>query len=103
MLSLEAPAVPREELKTAVGWRLKDMLDFHIDDATIDVLAIPGAQAGQNESNGRRREEEAKFRRRAADELGELERKLASLQQELGRATAQENRSIIRSPMSMDR
>jgi adhesin transport system membrane fusion protein len=61
--------------------------------------AIPGAQAGQNESNGRRREEEAKFRRRAADELGELERKLASLQQELGRANAQESRSIIRSPI----
>lgn len=61
--------------------------------------AIPGAQAGQNESNGRRREEEAKFRRRAADELGELERKLASLQQELGRANAQESRSVIRSPI----
>jgi adhesin transport system membrane fusion protein len=61
--------------------------------------AIPGAQAGQTESNGRRREEEAKFRRRAADELGELERKLASLQQELGRANAQESRSVIRSPI----
>ena len=61
--------------------------------------AIPGAQAGQNESIGRRREEEAKFRRRAADELGELERKLASLQQELRRANAQEVRSIIRSPI----
>ena len=61
--------------------------------------AIPGAQAGQNESIGRRREEEAKFRRRAADELGEIERKLASLQQELSRANAQEVRSIIRSPI----
>jgi MSHA biogenesis protein MshI len=41
MLSVDAPNVPQEELKTAVRWRLKDMLDFHVDDATIDVLDIP--------------------------------------------------------------
>lgn len=41
MLAVEAPNVPADELKTAVRWRLKDMLDFHIDDATIDVLDIP--------------------------------------------------------------
>lgn len=41
MLTLEAPVVPPDELKSAVRWRLKDMLDFHIDDATFDVLAIP--------------------------------------------------------------
>lgn len=41
VLSVEAPNVPPEELKTAVRWRLKDMLDFHVDDATIDVLDIP--------------------------------------------------------------
>nr|WP_315398984.1 pilus assembly protein PilM [uncultured Duganella sp.] len=41
MLTVDAPNVPREELKTAVRWRLKDMLDFHVDDATIDVLDIP--------------------------------------------------------------
>jgi MSHA biogenesis protein MshI len=41
MLSVEAPNVPVDELKTAVRWRLKDMLDFHVDDATIDVLDIP--------------------------------------------------------------
>ncbi|MES2538796.1 MAG: HlyD family type I secretion periplasmic adaptor subunit [Pseudomonadota bacterium] len=61
--------------------------------------AIPGAQAGQNETDGRRREEEARFRRRAADELGEMERKLTSLQQELGRANDQEGRSLIRAPI----
>jgi len=42
LLSVEAPNVPQDELKTAIRWRLKDMLDFHIDDATIDVLDIPG-------------------------------------------------------------
>ncbi|WP_031323736.1 HlyD family type I secretion periplasmic adaptor subunit [Stutzerimonas stutzeri] len=61
--------------------------------------AIPGAQAGQNETDARRREEEARFRRRAADELGEMERKLASLQQELARANRQEDRALIRAPI----
>ena len=42
LLSVEAPNVPAEELKTAIRWRLKDMLDYHIDDATIDVLDVPG-------------------------------------------------------------
>jgi MSHA biogenesis protein MshI len=41
MLAVEAPNVQPDELKAAVRWRLKDMLDFHIDDATIDVLDIP--------------------------------------------------------------
>lgn len=41
LLSVEAPNVPVDELKTAIRWRLKDMLDFHIDDATIDVLDVP--------------------------------------------------------------
>jgi len=41
MLTVDAPNVPLDELRTAVRWRLKDMLDFHVDDATIDVLDIP--------------------------------------------------------------
>lgn len=41
ILSVEAPNVPPAELKTAMRWRLKDMLDYHIDDAMIDVLDIP--------------------------------------------------------------
>jgi MSHA biogenesis protein MshI len=41
ILSVDAPNVPADELKTAVRWRLKDMLDFHVDDATIDVLDLP--------------------------------------------------------------
>jgi MSHA biogenesis protein MshI len=46
VVSVEAPNVPIEELKTAVRWRLKDMLDFHVDDATIDVLDIPPDKNG---------------------------------------------------------
>ncbi len=41
LLSVEAPNVPSQEMKAAIRWRLKDMLDFHIDDATIDVLEVP--------------------------------------------------------------
>jgi len=41
ILSVDAPNVAPDELKTAVRWRLKDMLDFHVDDATIDVLDLP--------------------------------------------------------------
>ncbi len=41
MLSVDSPSVPPAELKTAIRWRLKDLLDFHIDDATIDVLDVP--------------------------------------------------------------
>ena len=46
LLLVEAPNVPATELKTAVRWRLKDMLDYHVDDATIDVLDIPVDPSG---------------------------------------------------------
>src|SRR5687768_6611414 len=38
LLLVDAPNVPAPELKAAVRWKLKDMLDYHVDDATIDVL-----------------------------------------------------------------
>lgn len=41
MLVVEAPSVPRAELKSAIRWRIKDLLDYHVDDATMDVLDIP--------------------------------------------------------------
>ncbi len=49
MLLVEAPNVPALELKTAVRWRIKDLLDYHVQDATIDVLDIPV----QGAANGR--------------------------------------------------
>ncbi|WP_076591653.1 type IV pilus biogenesis protein PilM [Herminiimonas arsenitoxidans] len=51
LLSVEAPNVPADELKTAIRWRLKDMLDFHIDDATIDVLDVPLDKNAGNRSH----------------------------------------------------
>ncbi len=41
ILSVDSPGVPPAELKSAIRWRLKDLLDYHVDDATIDVLDIP--------------------------------------------------------------
>lgn len=41
LLLVDAPNAPPEELKSAVRWRIKDMLDYHVDDATVDVLDVP--------------------------------------------------------------
>jgi MSHA biogenesis protein MshI len=46
LLMVEAPNVPVNELKTAIRWRIKDMLTYHIDDATVDVLLIPTGKYG---------------------------------------------------------
>lgn len=41
LLQIEKPNVPAEELKQAVRWKLKDMIDYPVDQATIDVIDIP--------------------------------------------------------------
>ena len=38
---MEAPEVPDAELKSAVRWRLKDVLDYPPDAATVDVFSVP--------------------------------------------------------------
>ncbi|MEO8142864.1 MAG: agglutinin biogenesis protein MshI [Betaproteobacteria bacterium] len=50
MLVVEAPTVPQAELKSAIRWRIKDLLDYHVDDATVDVLDIP-PESGQPARN----------------------------------------------------
>lgn len=42
LLLTEAPDVPPEELRAAIRWRVKDLIDFHINDATLDVFDLPG-------------------------------------------------------------
>lgn len=42
MVQVEAPAVPQEELRQAVRWKVKDLLDFPVDEATLDVIDLPG-------------------------------------------------------------
>jgi MSHA biogenesis protein MshI len=41
LLLVDAPDVPPDELRAAVRWRVKDLIDFHIDDAVIDVFEMP--------------------------------------------------------------
>ena len=38
---LEAPAVPAEERVQALRWRLKDVVDFPVDGASVAVVDIP--------------------------------------------------------------
>jgi MSHA biogenesis protein MshI len=46
MLLVEAPNVPADEMKKAVRWKIKDGLNFHIDDATVDMVRIPASKYG---------------------------------------------------------
>ncbi len=46
LLPVEAPDVPADELRAAVRWRVKDLIDFHIDDAVIDVFEMPRQARG---------------------------------------------------------
>ncbi len=48
MLLVDAPNVPVNELKTAIRWKIKDGLSYHIDDATVDVLQIPASKYGSD-------------------------------------------------------
>jgi len=48
MLLVEAPNVPVNELKTAIRWKIKEGLNYHIDDATVDVLQIPAGKYGSD-------------------------------------------------------
>ncbi|QOC23841.1 pilus assembly protein PilM [Wenzhouxiangella sp. AB-CW3] len=44
LLLVEAPRVDASELRAAVRWKIKSLIDFHIDDAVIDVFEIPGQE-----------------------------------------------------------
>ena len=47
IVQVDAPEVPDDELSEAVRWRLKDVLDFPVDRATVDVARLPVHQAGR--------------------------------------------------------
>lgn len=46
MQLVEAPSVPAAEVKSAVRWSLKDLLDYAVDAATVDVAPVPKDQSG---------------------------------------------------------
>ena len=51
ILSIEAPDVPSVELRAAIRWQIKDLIDFHIDDAVIDVFDAPASGASGKKNN----------------------------------------------------
>lgn len=52
LLAIEAMNVPDTELKSALQWRIKDMLDYPVNTATIEYLKVPGdvSAGGRNQS-----------------------------------------------------
>jgi MSHA biogenesis protein MshI len=44
MVQVEAPEVPEAEVKSAVRWKLKDLIDYPVETATVDALFIPQAE-----------------------------------------------------------
>jgi MSHA biogenesis protein MshI len=102
LLQVDAPNVPEEELKAAVRWSVKDMLNFHADDATIDVLRIPSEQtvgerkkslyvvAASNEVIKKRMQlfEQAHINLRVIDIPEMAQRNIAALYEQEGRALA---------------
>jgi MSHA biogenesis protein MshI len=48
LLLVEAPDVQPEELRAAIRWRVKELIDFNIDDAVVDVFEAPAYKATGN-------------------------------------------------------
>lgn len=40
LLQIDAPAVPPEELRSAARYQIREMLDTHVDDVTLDVMRV---------------------------------------------------------------
>jgi MSHA biogenesis protein MshI len=47
LVQVEAPAnVPEQEARSAVRWRLKDMIDYPVEAATVDAVFVPATDGG---------------------------------------------------------
>jgi len=42
--AVEAPNVPEAELKAAMRWRMKDVIDYPVEQSVFDLLQIPSAE-----------------------------------------------------------
>ncbi len=45
LLQIDKPAVPDEELISAARWKIKDLLDYPVDEAIIDAFEVPGLES----------------------------------------------------------
>lgn len=45
-LLIDAPAVAPEEVRAAARWQIRDMVDMHTDDITLDVMRVGAESAG---------------------------------------------------------
>jgi len=45
ILLVDAPNVPGAEMKSALRWKVKDMVDYPLDQATLDFLSVPAQGA----------------------------------------------------------
>jgi MSHA biogenesis protein MshI len=102
MQLVEAPSVPSEEMKSAVRWKLKDLLDYPVDAATVDVADVPTDSSGaarvhyvyavsaRNERIKARMKlfQDAKFPLEAIDVPEMAQRNIARLFEEPGRGLA---------------
>lgn len=77
----------------------KSNLERLMGDVASLRQSITGLQAAVSEAEARRKQEEARFNRESANESTDMERKMASLSEELTRAHDQEDRSVIRAPI----
>jgi len=46
LVLVEAPDVPPAELRAAMRWRLKETIDFRVEDAVIDAFDVPAQNRG---------------------------------------------------------
>jgi MSHA biogenesis protein MshI len=45
LIMIEAPDVQPDELRAAIRWKIKDLIDFHIDDSVVDVFEVPDTKS----------------------------------------------------------
>lgn len=102
LLQVDAPNVPESEIRSAVRWSVKDMLNCKIEDANLDVVYIPARNGSTEKSKSlyvvaarkdvlRKRSESfrsANLNLRVIDIPELAQRNIAALFEEAGRALA---------------
>lgn len=49
LLQVEAPEVQADEMDSAIRWKIKDLIDFDVNDAVVDLFDVPDDKgSGQN-------------------------------------------------------